>query len=143
MASVVISRPGTDDLRRIDNAGLEHVLILFGLSIEAEGLRLVVSDPPDHDRALDARVLGDLTDRSLECLQDDVDAGLDLRVFVLEFRHGLLGAEQYHAATWDDPFLDCRAGGMEGIIDPVLLLLDLDLGGAADADHGDAAGELR
>ena len=62
-----------------------------------------------------------LPDRSLERLQHDVDAGLDLRVFILEFRHGLLGAEQHHAAAWDDPFLDCRAGGMEGIFNPVLL----------------------
>jgi hypothetical protein len=31
---------------------------------------------------------------------------------------------------------------MHGVVNPVLALLDLDLGRAADADHGDAAGEL-
>src|SRR5829696_10243826 len=69
-----------DDLGRIDDPGLEHVAILLRLGVEAEGLRLVIPDPPDHDRALHARVLGDLTDRSLERLQHDVDAGLDVRV---------------------------------------------------------------
>src|SRR6202023_2302532 len=34
------------------------------------------------------------------------------------------------------------ARGVEHVLDAVLLLLDLDLGAAADADHRDAAGEL-
>ena len=33
-----------------------------------------------------------------------------IRVLILEFRDGLLGAEQHYAA----PLLDCRVGGMEG-----------------------------
>ena len=54
----------------------------------------------------------------------------------------LLGAEQRDAAARNDAFLDRRAGGVEGVVDAVLLLLHLDLGRAADADHRDAAGEL-
>jgi hypothetical protein len=34
------------------------------------------------------------------------------------------------------------AGGVERIINAVLALLHLDLGGAANLDYGDAAGEL-
>ena len=41
------------------------------------------------------------------------------------------------------PFLDRRAGRGQRVLDPVLLLLELDLGGRADLDDGDAAGELR
>src|SRR4029450_7284175 len=44
--------------------------------------------------------------------------------------------------TWDDALLDGRTGGRDGVLDAVLLLLQLDLGGRADADHADAAGEL-
>src|SRR5215204_2324446 len=133
---------GAHHLGGIDDPGGEHVDVLFGLRVEAEGLRLVVGDPADHDRALDAGVLGDLADRSLERLQHDVEAGLDVRVLVLRLVDRLLGAQQRHAAARHDAFLDSRAGGVEGVVDAVLLLLHLDLGRAADADHRDAAREL-
>src|SRR6185369_2633984 len=41
-----------------------------------------------------------------------------------------------------DAFLDRGAGGVERVLDAVLLFLDLNLGSAADADHRNAAGEL-
>src|SRR5579871_3618780 len=54
----------------------------------------------------------------------------------------LLGrTQQRDAAARQDAFLDSRAGGMHRVINAVLALLHLDLGGAADADHRDAAGE--
>ena len=61
---------------------------------------------------------------------------------VLSFDDGLLGAQQRDAAARNDAFLDRRAGGVKGVVDAVLLLLHLDFGRAADADHRDAAGEL-
>src|SRR5215203_4656061 len=133
---------GAHHLGGIDDPGGEHVDVLFGLRVEAEGLRLVVGDPADHDRALDAGVLRDLTDRSLKRLEHDVDAGLDVRVLALETLHGRLGAQKRDAAAGDDAFLDSRAGGVKRVLDAVLLLLHLDLGRAADADDGDAAREL-
>ena len=60
----------------------------------------------------------------------------------LQLLDRLLGAQQRDAAAGNDAFLDRRAGGVEGVVDAVLLLLDLDLGRAADADHRNAAGEL-
>ena len=54
----------------------------------------------------------------------------------------LLGAQQRDAAARDDAFLDRGAGGVQRVLDAVLLLLHLDLGRAADPDHRDAAGEL-
>ena len=50
--------------------------------------------------------------------------------------------EQRHAAARNDAFLDRRAGGVEGVVDAVLLLLHLDFGRAANPDHGNAAREL-
>ena len=70
-------------------------------------------------------------------------AALDVVVLTLKRLSRCFGPEQRNAAAWNDPFLDGRAGGMEGIIDPVLLLLHLELGRAADADHRDAADEFR
>src|SRR5207244_10241255 len=42
----------------------------------------------------------------------------------------------------DHALLDARAGRRERVLDAMLLLLELDLGGRADLDDGDAAGEL-
>jgi hypothetical protein len=52
-------------------------------------LRLGLQDLADHDRAFDAGVFGDLTDRSLERLADDVDAGF--LVVVVAFDVDVLG----------------------------------------------------
>ncbi len=41
--------------------------------------------------------------------------------------------QQRDAAARQDAFLDGRAGGMESIVDAVLLFLDLDFGGTAHA----------
>ena len=54
----------------------------------------------------------------------------------------LAGVEERDAAAGDDAFLDCGAGRMHRVLDAIPALLDLDLGGAADADDGDAAGQL-
>ena len=52
-------------------------------------------------------------------------------------------AQQRHAAARNDAFLDGRAGGMQRILDAGLLFLHLGLGGRADLDHRNAAGQLR
>ena len=51
-------------------------------------------------------------------------------------------AQQGGAATGDDALLDGGTGGRQRVLDAVLLLLELDLGGRADLDDGDAAGQL-
>ena len=50
--------------------------------------------------------------------------------------------DQRHAAARDDAFLDRGAGCAQRILDAVLLLLELGLGGGADFDDRNAAGEL-
>src|SRR6202022_2956546 len=101
--------------------------------------------PPlgDHDRALYPGVLRDLADRRLERALHDLDAGLDVGILGFELLDRLLGAQKRDAAARHDAFLDRSAGGVERVLDAVLLLLDLDFGRAADADHRDAARELR
>src|SRR5690606_17196074 len=47
------------------------------------------------------------------------------------------------AAAGDHTLLDGRTGRREGVLDAVLLLLELDLGGRADLDDRHAARELR
>ena len=64
--------------------------------------------------------------------RERLDDGLD----------GRTGPEQGGAATGDHTLLDRRTSGRDGVLDAVLLLLELDLGGRADLDDGDAAGQL-
>ena len=60
----------------------------------------------------------------------------------VELADGRLGAQERHAASRNDAFLDRGLGRVHRVVDAVLLLLHLDLGRAADPDHRDAAGEL-
>ena len=53
-----------------------------------------------------------------------------------------LGPQQGDATAGDDALLDGGLGGADRVLDAVLLLLELDLGGRADLEHGDAAGQL-
>ena len=50
--------------------------------------------------------------------------------------------QQRDAAAGHDALLERRAGRLQRVLDAVLLLLHLRLGGRADLHHGDAAGEL-
>ena len=50
--------------------------------------------------------------------------------------------DQRDAAAGDDALFDRSLGGADGIFDAVLLLLELDLGGGADLEHGNATGQL-
>ncbi len=53
-----------------------------------------------------------------------------------------LSVEQRHSATRHDALLERGAGRLQRVLDAVLLLLHLGLGGGADLDHGDTAGQL-
>src|SRR5712671_4914676 len=131
------------DLGRVDDAGLQHVDILTGLCIEALVGAVALEQLADDDRAVDARVLGDEPDRRLQGAADDVDAHLLVVVFGLELRQHPGGEQQCHAAAGHNAFLDRGAGGVHRVVNTILALLHLDLGGAADANDGDTAGELR
>src|SRR5690606_2787040 len=131
-----------DDLGRVDDAHFHQVAVLFGLGVEAEVGLVRLQHLADHDRAFDARVFRDLTDRSLQGATDDVDAGGLVGVVDLQRGQHLGGLQQGHAAARDDAFVGSGSGCVQGVVDAVLLLLDLDLGRAADAQDGDAAGQL-
>ena len=53
-----------------------------------------------------------------------------------------MASTQRDAAAGDDALFERRAGRLQGVLDAVLLLLHLGLGGRADLDDGDTAGEL-
>ena len=59
-----------------------------------------------------------------------------------DVEHPGLGPQQGDATAGDDTLLDGGLGGADRVLDAVLLLLELHLGGGADLEHGDAAGQL-
>src|SRR3984885_15324595 len=81
------------NLRRIDDAGVQHIDILLGLGVEAEGRRLVLKHFADDDRTLHTRVLRDLADWGLKGPEHDVDAGLDVGIVAAELPDRRLGAQ--------------------------------------------------
>src|SRR3546814_11832112 len=63
-----------DDLGRVDDTGLDEVFIDVGRGVEADARVLLVEQLARDDTAVEARVFGDLSDRSLQRTTDDVDA---------------------------------------------------------------------
>src|SRR5215207_3064030 len=130
------------DHRRVYDPGRDQVLVLTGEGVEADGVAL-----PPHlvhdDGAVGPGVLGDLTDRLLERPMDDARAGPLVAVERVEqLGHRLLGVQERDASAGHDALLQGRPGRREGVLDAVLLLLELGLGCGTDLDDGDAAGQL-
>src|SRR6185369_14244340 len=131
---------GARDLGRIDDALLEQVTVLPAQGVvPLAGLEAL--DVLDDHLAGSPGVVGDLSGRRLERLADDVDtdSGVALELHLVDRRDRL---EERRAAAGGVAFLDGRTGRREGVLDAVLLLLQLDLGGRADLDHRDATGQL-
>src|SRR3984893_14423270 len=130
------------NLGRVDDAELYQITVLAGLGVVPIGVGRILDQLADNNRAVVAGIVDDLTCRCLDCLADDVDAGLLIGIFDLDAVQRLDGAQQRHAAAWQYAFLDGGARSIERVIDEVLLFLHFHFRGAANPDHRDAAGEL-
>src|ERR1039458_5603932 len=130
------------DHRRVDHAGRDEIDDLVGGGVEAVAL-LGLAHLVDDDRALEPGVLGDLTQRLLERAQHDLRAGLLVLVLDQVELDGGTCLEQRDTAARHDALLERGAGGLQRVLDAVLLLLHLGLGGRADLDDGDTARQLR
>src|SRR5437667_11587520 len=119
-----------------------EVFELAGLRVEAEGISVLVLDLAYYHRAVFACVDRDLSCRPGERLFDHLDAVPLVFVFALQLVQGLAGAQQSDTTPGQDAFLDRGPGRMHGIVNAILALLHLDLGGTTDADHCNAASEL-
>src|SRR5437764_1150697 len=130
------------DHGRVDHAGRHEIDDLAAVGVEAVAL-LGLADVVDDDRALEARVERELTQRLLERAQDDLPARALVLVLEAIDVDGPGGLEQSHTAARHDALLEGRAGGLERVLDAVLLLLHLGLGGGANLHDRDTAGQLR
>ena len=131
-----------DDHGRVDDAGLDQVLVLVRLDVQAVALRRV-PDLVDDDGALEPRVVGKLPDRLLERADDDLRARALVRIVEAVELDRLDRVQERDAAAGDDTFLERGTCRLECVLDAVLLLLHLGLGRSADLDDRNAAGQLR
>src|SRR5207248_2789453 len=104
--------------------------------VEALAL-LRLADVVDHDRALQTGILGDLTQRLLERAANDAGAGPLVGLAQRVCLDRILRGQQRDAAPRDDALLEGRPSGLQRVLDAVLLLLHLGLGGRTDLDDRD------
>src|SRR5215469_10412308 len=132
-----------DHLGRIDDTFGHEVAELALLSVVTVRVGIFVLDLPDYDRTVLAGVYGDLACGPGNCLLDHLNAVPLIFILALEVVEDLASAEQSDAASGKNAFLDGRTGRVHSVVDAILALLHLHLGGAADANHRDATRELR
>ncbi len=88
-------------------------------------------------------ILRDQARRLRQRLVDDASTGgLVARQRVNSRRHARTAAQQRGASTGDDALIDGSAGGRDSVLDTVLLLLELHLGGGADLNDSHTPGHL-
>src|SRR5690606_30044296 len=129
-------------LRGVDNTRGDEIDVLARGRVKAVARR-ETGDLLRDDAALEASVDGDLLERSRRSSAHD---GSTCSLVAFEFQlleRGRSCLDERDAATGDDALLDGRLGVADSVLDAVLALLELDLGGRADLDDGDATGQLR
>ena len=137
--SVLQSRPR--DLDRVNDAGSNEIDVLAGGCIEALTCRKL-GNLGDHDIALLTCVLGDPAQRLNSRATNDADAGCLIASeteVVLENNDSL---HECAATAGDDALFDCGARRGDGVLNTVLLLLELNLGVCANLDDDNATAEL-
>src|SRR5690606_21980001 len=131
---------GAGHLGRVHDPRLHHIDDFLGHGVEAvAGRRLL--DPLDDDRAFEPRVGGDDPQRLAQGPTDDLDTDL-LVVLGFELVEGRAYLDQGGAAAGHDALFHRSPGRVDRVLDAVLLLLELRLGGSTHADDGHAAGQL-
>ena len=86
--------------------------------------------------------MGNLAHGLFDGAADDVQAGHFIVVSGLDVGQGLGNADEGCAAARDDALFDSCAGGVQGILDAVLLFLHFHFCGSTHADDGYAANQL-
>src|SRR5665213_3219428 len=131
------------DLRRVDDAGSDQVLVDARSGVVAEVGVLRFVDIRDSDCAFFARIMNDHPKWFFDRPADDVGADLLVAFQRLDQSVDRGGAaEEGNTAARDDAFFNGSAGGVHRVFDTGLLFLHLGFGGCTDLDDGDSADQL-
>src|SRR5690349_16446710 len=131
----------TRDLGRIEDALFQHVAVLARAGVVAVRA-LARLDGVQDDSGIFTSVLDDLTQRLFDRARQDANADRLVFVRAFELLERLLRADQRNAAARHHAFFNGGTGRVQRVFDAGLLLFHFDLGGSANLDHGDTAGEL-
>ena len=126
---------------RVDDAALQHGAEFADFGVVAVVVGLVFDVVEDHG-AFAAGVFHDELQGLFQGAADDVDADLLVVGEFADAVQGALGADQGDAAAGDDALFYGGTGGGQGVFDAGFALFQLNFGGGADFDDGDAAGQL-
>ncbi|GIX65650.1 uncharacterized protein BcabD6B2_50850 [Babesia caballi] len=118
-----------------------EVAVLAKLRVETVGDVVTLKKALSNHRALETGVLGNLLNRSLDSLADDVHADLLVVVLGGQVAQTLRAVKQRAAAARYDAPLHGGLGRTQRVVDAVASLADLDLTGTTDANDGDAASQ--
>src|SRR6266508_564839 len=136
-----VDQRGTGDLDRVEDALGDQVAVLAGVGVEAVA-DTELADLGGDDVAVFAAVLGDPAQRLVGGLAHDAYADRLVTIEAEVVRQHRHGVDQGRPTTGHDALLDRGARRGDGVLDAVLLLLELHLGGGADLDDAHAAGQL-
>lgn len=140
-----IDETSANDLKGVEDTGLDHVnvLALGGVEALVEVVGELVSELADNDGALETGVLNDGLGGAGDGVADNGNTKLLVKVGGLDVLEGVDGSlDEGSTTTGEDTLLNGSAGGVESIDEAVLLLTDLNLGGATDLDDGNTTREL-
>jgi hypothetical protein len=140
-----IDESSADNLEGVEDTGSDHVDVLALGAVESlvKVTLVLIDELANDDRALSTGVLDDLASGVGDGVLDDGNTELLVEVGSLDGAESVGGGlEQTSTTTGQDTLLNSGAGSVQGIDDAVLLLTDLNLGGATDLDDGDTTGEL-
>ncbi|KUI63192.1 hypothetical protein VP1G_11450 [Cytospora mali] len=140
-----IDKTRPDDLEGVKDTGLDHVNVLALGAVETlvEVTAELISQLANNDGALKSSVLDDCPRWAGDGVLNDGHTELLVEVGSLDTTQGLArGLQKSGTTTGQDTLLDGSPGGVQGIHKAVLLLADLNLGGAADLDDGNTTGKL-
>ena len=126
----------------VDDAGLDEVLVVTGRGVEAGREVLEVADLVHHDATFEASVHGDLVRGCFDGLGHNapVDSSPISLSAVSRMRVWLRSNATPPPGTTPSSI---AALVVDGVLDAVLLLLQLHLGCGADLDDGHTTGQLR
>src|SRR5690606_22249686 len=122
---------GANDFRGINDAGGNEVAVFVFVCVVAFALALHLADAVDDDVSVDARVFGDVPQRVVKHVGDDLSAVL-LVAGQVELADGLFAAEQGDTAADYNAFFESGRYGALGVVEQGLLLFHFAFGRGAD-----------
>lgn len=128
---------------RIDDSGANHIGEDILAGIESVVHVLIPADLFDDHGSLFPGIFGDLPYRIGKRPSDNMGSDRMVPVREVCFLQHERCLQKSDSSSRDDSFLDCGFGGVQGILDPELLLLHLDFGCGTDLYHGNSPSELR